>query len=107
MYDKYAYEGQITKHKSNTEWYWLTDSRVDYSNFNFDYDPPNWESQFIHAFGDQHSVHGGTYLVHIDHDNHTDFKFVSQTVIRDQAYDVFTDTHKIDFRSETSTECIG
>ena len=34
MYDKYAFEGQITKHKSNTEWYWLTDSRVDYSNFN-------------------------------------------------------------------------
>ena len=104
MYDKYAFEGQITKHKSNTEWYWLTDSRVDYSNFNFDYDPPSWESQFIHAFGDQHSVHGGTYLVHIDHDNNTDFKFVSQTVTRDQAYDVFTDTHKIDFRSETSTE---
>ena len=104
MYDKYAFEGQITKHKSNTEWYWLTDSRVDYSNFNFDYDPPNWESQFIHAFGDQHSVHGGTYLVHIDHDNNTDFKFVSQTVTRNQAYDVFTDTHKIDFRSETSTE---
>ena len=89
MYDQYAFNGQITQHTSNTEWYWLTDSRVDYSNFNFDYDPPNWESQFIHAFGDQHSVHGGTYLVHIDHNKNTDFKFVSQTVTRDQALNRF------------------
>ena len=44
MYDRYSYQGQITQHPSNTEWYWLTDDSVDYSKFNFDYDVPLWES---------------------------------------------------------------
>ena len=101
MYDRYSYQGQITQHPSNTEWYWLTDDSVDYSKFNFDYDVPLWESQFIHSFGDQHSVHAGTFLVNINHSKETQFKYVESATRRVSSFDIFeTDILK----QETKTE---
>ena len=92
MYDRFKYTGQIVKHKSHTEWYWLTDQNVDYSNFDFDYHVPKWEEQFIHAFGDQHSVHAGTFLVHVDHDTHSDFKYIEHQTQRTSPFDIFEST---------------
>ncbi len=49
--------------KSTTDLFWLLDSELDYSEFDFDYYPNPWQMKMVHVFGTQWSRWGTTFLV--------------------------------------------
>ena len=49
--------------RSNTELCWILNSELDYTNFNFNYYPNQWQTRMVHIFGTQWSHWGTTYLV--------------------------------------------
>jgi hypothetical protein len=49
--------------RSNTELFWVLNSELDYSEFNFDYYPNPWQMKMVHVFGTQWSHWGTTFLV--------------------------------------------
>lgn len=51
----------VTKSSSNL--FWVLDSQLDYSNFQFDYYPSPWQMKMVHVFGTQWSHWGSTYLI--------------------------------------------
>jgi hypothetical protein len=48
---------------SRTEYFWWITYLSDYSEFDFLYVPPPWQSQFTHTWPSQHHEYSGTYLV--------------------------------------------
>ena len=46
-----------------TRYFWWISYLADYSNFDFDYEPPPWQSEYTHVWPSQHHVYSGTYLV--------------------------------------------
>jgi len=93
MYDCFEYNGTLTHYPSRTEWYWITHPDNDYSNFNFDYHTPQWESDCVQVFGDQHARNSHTYLVNTRHDNNSPWQFHEHTVKRIQSVPVFHATN--------------
>ena len=49
--------------KCRTRYLWILDSSNDYSDFDFSWEPPPWESNQIHVWPSQHQQHGGTMLI--------------------------------------------
>lgn len=49
--------------KSTTEMFWVLDSQLEYSNFDFDYYPNPWQMKMLTVFGTQWSRWGTTFLV--------------------------------------------
>lgn len=49
--------------KSTAELFWVLNSELDYTNFNFDYYPNPWQMKMVHVFGTQWSHWGNTFLV--------------------------------------------
>ena len=93
MYDRFDYNGTLTDYPSRTEWYWVTHSNNDYSNFNFDYHTPEWESDCVQVFGDQHSRDSKTYLVNTRHNDNSPWQFHKNKVKRTSSYPVFNATN--------------
>jgi hypothetical protein len=64
-------------------WVWLTDERIDYSNFNFDWLPDSWDQNLVHCFTANNSKSlGYTWLFHtsmVDVDN-LQFKFYTSNL---------------------------
>jgi len=48
---------------SRTEYFWWITYLSDYSEFDFLYVPPPWQSQYTHTWPSQHHAYSGTYLV--------------------------------------------
>ena len=57
--------------------------------------------RFIHSFGDQHSVHAGTFLVNINHNQENQFKYIESVTKRVTPFDIFESTV---LRQKTKTE---
>lgn len=49
--------------KTKTKLFWVLSSDLDYSEFEFDFYPANWQADHVHVFGTQYSHWGNTYLV--------------------------------------------
>jgi hypothetical protein len=49
--------------KSNTNLFWVLNSELDYSEFEFDFYPSPWQQRMIHVFGTQWSHWGTTFMV--------------------------------------------
>jgi hypothetical protein len=49
--------------RSNTDLCWILNSEYDYSDFNFNYYPNEWQIKMVHVFGTQWSHWGNTYMV--------------------------------------------
>ena len=93
MYDYFEYNGTLTDYPARTEWYWITHPDNDYSNFNFDYHTPEWESYCVQVFGDQHTKNSHTYLVNKKHDNNSPWQYHEHTVKRTASHPVFHATN--------------
>jgi len=93
MYDRFEYNGTLTEYPSLTEWYWITHPDNDYTNFNFDYHTPQWESDCVQVFGDQHSRNSHTYLVNNQHDDNSPWQFHEHTVKRTSSHPIFCATN--------------
>lgn len=52
--------------KSTTDLFWILDSTIDYTNFDFDYYPNPWQLKMIHVFGTQWSRWGTTFMINRD-----------------------------------------
>ena len=52
--------------RSNTELCWILNSELDYTGFNFNYYPNQWQTRMVHVFGTQWSQWGTTFLVNRD-----------------------------------------
>ena len=93
MYDIFDYNGTLTNYPSKTDWFWITHSDNDYSNFNFDYHVPHWEESFLQVFGDQHSRDSHTYLVNKRHTIDSPWQFHKNIITRTAAVPVFNATN--------------
>lgn len=49
--------------KSETKLFWVLNSEIDYTDFNFDFYPSPWQMNMVHVFGTQWSHWGTTFLV--------------------------------------------
>jgi hypothetical protein len=49
--------------KSTTELFWVLDSNLDYTHFDFDYYPNPWQTKMVHVFGTQWSRWGTTFMI--------------------------------------------
>ena len=49
--------------KAETKLFWVLNSELDYSEFNFDFYPSPWQMNMIHVFGTQWSHWGNTYMI--------------------------------------------
>lgn len=49
--------------KSSTDVFWVLNSELDYSNFDFEYYPNTWQMNMVHVFGTQWSHWGTTFMV--------------------------------------------
>ena len=93
MYDRFEYNGTLTDYPNRTAWYWITHPDNDYTNFDFDYHTPDWESDCVQVFGDQHSRNSYTYLVNIKHDDSSPWQFHEHKVKRTRSVPIFHATN--------------
>jgi hypothetical protein len=49
--------------KSQTKLFWVLNSEIDYSDFEFDFYPSPWQEKMVHVFGTQWSHWGTTFMV--------------------------------------------
>jgi len=49
--------------QSRTRFFWMVSYLVDYTGFDFLYEPPPWQSEFTHSWPSQHHEYSGTFLV--------------------------------------------
>jgi hypothetical protein len=52
--------------KATTKFVWVLNSKTDYSNFEFDWYPADWQQKMVHVFGSQWSHWGNTYLINAE-----------------------------------------
>jgi hypothetical protein len=52
--------------KAETSLFWVLNSELDYTGFDFDYYPSTWQAKMVHVFGTQWSHWGNTYLINRD-----------------------------------------
>jgi hypothetical protein len=51
----------------HSEWTWITDQRIDYTGWDFDWLPDGWDTRYIHCFSSpEHQQLSYTWLVHPD-----------------------------------------
>ena len=100
MYDCFEYNGTLTDYTANTEWFWIIDSKNNYTDFNFDYRVPDWEQNFVQVFGDQHAKNSHTYLVNQKHTSDTAWQFHERTVTRQSSAPRFHATNMMPHEQE-------
>jgi len=66
--DLFAHEQQVenieqAQQLTRTRFFWLVSYLVDYTGFDFLYEPPPWQSEYTHVWPSQHHEYSGTYLV--------------------------------------------
>lgn len=64
-----------------TGYYWYIYGGNDYTEFDFDYQPVPWESQFTHVWPSQWCEYGGTYLAHVDTVSQNSWHFHKQVIL--------------------------
>ena len=52
--------------KSETTLFWVLNSELDYTDFNFDFYPGAWQAKMVHVFGTQWTHWGNTYMINRD-----------------------------------------
>ena len=52
--------------KSETGLFWVLNSELDYTGFEFDFYPGAWQAKMVHVFGTQWSHWGNTYMINRD-----------------------------------------
>ena len=52
--------------KSETTLFWVLNSELDYTGFEFDFYPGAWQAKMVHVFGTQWSHWGNTYMINRD-----------------------------------------
>jgi len=65
---------------SRTRYYWYIYGDNDYSTFDFTYEPPPWESNFVHVWPTQWHQYGGAYLANRDTVAQQQWHFHAQAV---------------------------
>jgi hypothetical protein len=63
-----------------TGYYWYIYGGNDYTEFDFNYSPVPWESQYTHVWPSQWCEYGGTYLAHTDTVSQNSWHFHKQVV---------------------------
>ena len=61
--------------KADSPLFWVLNSELDYSDFEFNFTPNPWQMKMVHVFGTQWSHWGNTYLINRDTFNE-DTKYV-------------------------------
>jgi hypothetical protein len=66
--DLFAHEQQVenieqAQKQSRTRFFWMVSYLVDYTGFDFLYEPVPWQSEYTHTWPNQHHEYSGTYLV--------------------------------------------
>ena len=64
----FAHEQQVenieqAQQLTRTRFFWVVSYLVDYTGFDFLYEPPPWQNEFTHTWPSQHYEYSGTYLV--------------------------------------------
>jgi len=73
--------------QSRTSRYWYIYGGNDYTDFDFDYVPPPWESQYTHVWASQHQRNGEVYLAPKNNPA-ADFHYLDEFVIRKNTADI-------------------
>jgi hypothetical protein len=63
VHERAAHSIAHARSLSTTRWFWWVNYLTDYSEFDFLYEPPPWQSEQVHVWPSQHQANGGTYLV--------------------------------------------
>lgn len=92
--------------KSDTRLFWVLNSELDYSQFEFDFYPSPWQEKMVHVFGTQWSHWGTTFLVNkeqfpedtkyvkvIEHLNMLNFAKNKRAIARDCLYPIYMIDH--------------
>jgi len=92
--------------KSETKLFWILNSEIDYSEFNFDFYPSPWQMNMVHVFGTQWTHWGNTYLINketfvestkyvklIEHLNILNFVKTKRTKAVERLYDIVLIDH--------------
>jgi len=92
--------------KSNTRLFWVLNSELDYSQFDFDFYPSPWQEKMVHVFGTQWSHWGTTFLVNkeqfpedtkyvkvIEHLNMLNFVKNKRVIASDCLYPIYVIDH--------------
>ena len=58
-----AYNLEHAQQLCRTRYFWWISYLADYSDFDFDYEPLPWQSEYTHVWPNQHHEYSGTYLV--------------------------------------------
>ena len=66
--------------KSRTQFYWYIYGNNDYTDFDFDYIPPPWESEHLHTWPTQWHQFGGAYLANKNTVTQKQYNFKQQIV---------------------------
>jgi hypothetical protein len=64
----FSHEQQVetieqAQEQSRTRFFWMVSYLVDYTGFDFLYEPPPWQNEFTHSWPSQHHEYSGTFLV--------------------------------------------
>ena len=62
-HEQQAESFQHAQQLSRTRYFWIVNYLLDYSEFDFVYEPKPWQSEFTHAWPSQHQEFSGTFLV--------------------------------------------
>ena len=68
--------------QSRTSHYWFIYGGNDYADFDFEYVPPPWQDNFVHAWPSQHQKFGGVYLANKNTVSNREWHFHAQKVSR-------------------------
>ena len=91
-FEKPASSLEDAARQSRTEWCWYIYGGNNYANFDFDYTPTPWQSQYTHVWANQHQRNGDVYLVHKDRPG-ADKHYTHQVIPRLNQADIYFVDH--------------
>ena len=80
---------------SRTKYYWFIYGHNDYTNFDFEFRPPPWESDHLHTWSTQWHQYGGAYLANKDTVTQYQYNFKQKIVPIKNNKEIFTKLHNI------------
>ena len=78
--------------QSRTAYYWYIYGGNDYNDFDFDFVPTPWESQYTHVWASQHQRNGEVYLAHRDRPD-APLHYIEDAVRRTNTADIYFVDH--------------